>query len=128
MFERATRLKLRFATGKGLATIEDLWDIPLLDKSGVSLDEIARRLNRDVSMAREESFVIKRTNNDDILELKFSIVKHIIKVKLDDVERKENAAANKAKKDKLMGIIAAKEEEGLKEKSLPDLKKMIEEL
>ena len=46
MFEKATRLKLRFETVRGYVTTEDLWDIPLSAVNGFCLDTIAKNLNK----------------------------------------------------------------------------------
>lgn len=128
MFEQASRLKLRFDTIKGNATTEDLWEIPLTCRSGFSLDDIAKSLNRTLKENEEESFVVKKNGANDILNLKFSIVKHVIKEKLEDIEKAENVAANRAKKEKIIDILADKEDSALKRRSKADLEKMLAEL
>jgi hypothetical protein len=45
LFERATRLKLRFSTNKNEITVEDLWELPLQSKTGFDLDNVAKRAN-----------------------------------------------------------------------------------
>ena len=126
MFEKATRLKLRFPSQKGFLTVEDLWDLPLTGK--VSLDNIAKQLNKEIKDSSEESFVIKKTEKNSILELKFELVKYIIKVKLSEIETAEKAKVLKEKKQKIMELIQEKENESLKSKSLEDLQKMLDDL
>jgi len=126
MFEKATRLKLRFPSQKGFLTVEDLWDLPLTGK--VSLDNIAKQLNKEIKESSEESFVIKKTEKNNILELKFELVKYIIKVKLSEIETAEKAKVLKEKKQKIMELIQEKENESLKSKSLEDLQKMLDDL
>ena len=84
MFEKATRIKLRFESKKGLLSVEQLWDLPLN-----SLDEIAISLNKEVKDISEVSFIKPLSNNKNKeLTLKFNIVKHIIDVKLTEIKEK----------------------------------------
>lgn len=128
MFEKASKLKLRFETERGNVTTEDLWDIPLVAPNNMSLDHIAKTLSRALKEDEEESFVIAKSTKNYDLELKFEIVKHIIKYKLQEKEKRENEAANKLKKEKILSILADKEDDALKGKSVASLKKMLDEL
>jgi len=126
MFEKASRLKLRFESGKGLITIEDLWDLPLTTPvRGSSLDTIAKSISKQVKDSAEESFVTKTSSKNQELELKFEIVKHIIKVRLNEQEQKENALILKTKKEKIASLIAKKEDAELENLSIDELKKLI---
>lgn len=128
MFEKASRDKYRFRTTKGIILTEDLWDLPLIHKVHSSLDDVARTLNKALKESEEESFVEKKSSINEILELKLSIVKYIIKVKLEEKEQAENVVLVKAKKEKILNILADKEDDTLKGKSAEDLKKMLNEL
>ena len=128
MFEKASRLKLRFSTSKGDITVEDLWDLKLTSRNGFDLDSVAKSLNTAVKESGEESFVLKRNTKNAILDLKFEIVKHIIKVKMDEAEVAEKSAENKSKKETIMTIIANKQNEELEGKSVDELTKMAESL
>ena len=129
LFEKASKLKLRFPIPKGEVTVEDVWDLPLTSTRGPSLNMLAKKLNRLSKDAEEESFVEEiKSKANTILELKFNIVKHIIEVKLKRRKAREDTALRKDKKEKLLGIIADKEMEGLKATSLSDLQKMVEDL
>lgn len=124
MFEEASRLKLRFDTGMGFVTVEDLWDIPLTGR-GFDLDDLAKSLNRAVKDSEEESFVVKKNTENKILSLKFDIVKHVIKTKLEEAEESEKAAEVKAKKQRILAILADKQDEELKSKSADELKDLL---
>lgn len=127
MFEKAGRMKLRFTTTRGNISTEDLWDLPLISYKGTfSLDDLAKQLNRQSKEHGEESFVTKRNSANETLELKFEIVKHIIKIRLEELEQRNNAAALAAKKKKILEIIAGKEDEELASQSVSDLKKLVE--
>jgi hypothetical protein len=128
MFETASKMKLRFASDRGSLTTEDLWDLPLTANGGVSLDNIARALSRQLKAEEEESFVKPKTSTTSTLSLKLEIVKRVIEVKLAEIEDRELAAERKLKKERLLGVIAEKEDDKLKKTSLADLKKMVNEL
>lgn len=127
-FEKATRIKLRFATVRGLISVEDLWDVPLTSTDGFCLDEIAKTVYRSLENNNEKSFVLQNNPISEVEELAFDIVKHVIKVRLEEQEARTNAAAVLTQKKKIISIIASKEDEELASKSIDDLKEMINEL
>jgi hypothetical protein len=132
MFEKAARLKIRFNTPLGSLPVEDVWDLPLLPRHGrgqrVCLDELAKTLNRELKTSDTESFVLKQTEPNEELILKFEIVKHIISVRLQEQETADNAKKAKEKKAMIMALISEKETETLKGKSLEDLRSLLESL
>ena len=129
MFEKATRLKIRFSTTGGGSNLncEDLWDLPLLGK-GLSLDSLARNLYKKIKTDEEISFVKVMNPADKVLKLKFDIVKHVIDTRLAEMDVRENEHEIKIKKEKLLSAKAEKQNEELKGKSVEELDKMIEEL
>lgn len=127
MFEKATRIKLRFETTKGLVTAEDLWDLPLTG-NGANLDDIAKGLYKKLNDNDVESFVVKAKKPDENTQLRFDIVTHIINIRLADAEKAEQAQIAKEKKRRIMDIIVRKEDQALEETSLDELKKMLSEL
>lgn len=127
MFQKASRKKLRFESPQGFLSVEDLWDLPL--QSGkANLDDIAKALFRRVKDQDNVSFVVKSKTQDDTLQLKFDIVKYIIDVRLAEAEVADMAKINKEKKQQILAIIAAKENESLMGTSLDELRKMAESL
>ena len=76
MFEKASRMKLRYQTNRGVISVEDLWDLSL-----ESLDAIAISLNKKLKESQTESFIKTKTKDTTELELKFNIVKHNIDIK-----------------------------------------------
>jgi len=129
MFEKATRLKLRFDSPRGLLSIEDLWDIPLTSGTGKpNLDDIAKGLHRELRNSSEtESFVTPAsdTGNDE-LQLKFDLVKHVIDVRVAERNAAADAAKRRENKQRILEIVAMKEDESLRGKSLEELKAMAE--
>lgn len=129
MFDKASRLKLRFSTQKGLVTVEDLWDLPLSSttNNAANLDDIAKDLFtqlKDTSI----SFVKKEQKCSEVIKLKFDVVKHVIDTKLAEQEAAEVKAVNKEKKQQLLALIAQKENDKLAGTSLEELRKMVDDL
>ncbi len=86
IFEKASRLKLRFNVGSRLnLTVENLWDLPLTHTKGEDLDHIAIELQEQLS-SNEKSFVVQqsKTKETQVNQLKFDIVKYIIDVRLEE--------------------------------------------
>ena len=128
MFEIAARLKLRFDTPAGVLSVEDLWDLPLTSKVGhTNLDDLARGLSKRVADA-EESFVEKPVPKDQKTTLAFNIVKHVIAVRLEERDAAKAVQEKKAKKAKILEILASKEDNAMQNMSEEDLRKMLEEL
>lgn len=122
IFEYATRNKVRFSF-RGLISVEDLWDLSL-----TNLDLIYKELNKQLKHTEEESLLNIKTQEDELLNVQIEIVKHIVSVKLAEKEAREKTSAKKAQKQKIMSIIAAKQDEALQNSSIDDLQKMLDEL
>ena len=117
IFEYATREALRFPY-KGMQSVEDLWQLSVKE-----LDSIYKTLNKQVKQSEEESLLATKSNVDTELEVQIAIVKHIVSVKLAEKEAAEKASVKKAQKQKIMSIIATKQDEALQNSSIDDLKK-----
>lgn len=122
LFEIATRKKYRFPY-KGLVSVEDLWDLNVQ-----ALDQIFKALNKELKEKGEESLLKSKTDEETDLDNAISIVKYIVSVKeqerLDRLDQKEKAA----KKQRIMAIMAEKQDKALTEMSMDDLQKMLDEL
>jgi len=128
MFEKSTRMKDRFETSKGNLSVEDLWDLPLTSARYPNLDDIARDLHRQLKDSAEVSFVAPARKENDTLQRKFDIVKHIIEVRLTENTAAAEVRANKEKKARILEIIARKDDEELVGKSRDELIKLAESL
>jgi hypothetical protein len=128
MFEKASRLKMRFPTSQGSIAVEDLWDIPLTSTTGkANLNDIAKGLNK-VLKSDEEDFVTVNRKSNSREQLAFDIVKHIITLRIAENEATATAAANRKKKQDILALIANKENEQLAGSSLEDLRKLADSL
>lgn len=127
MFEQASRLKLRFESKKGLLTTEDLWTLPLkATGNSVDLDEVAKLVHQELKNSEEISFVTPVSNNNTVAQLKMDVVKHIIAVKVTERDAAQKARDAKEKKQKILEIIARKQDEALVNYSIEELEKMLE--
>lgn len=128
IFEKATKQKLRFESAKGSLSVEDLWDLPLESARSISLDTVAIAISRQIKDADDTSFVRPKTVTSAKLKLKLDIVKRIIEVRLEEKAAKEAAADKKAKRERVLEILADKRDESLRSKGEAELEKMLEEL
>ena len=122
MFEFALKNKVRFPY-KGLVSVEDLFDLSVRD-----LDSIFKTLNAQVKKSQEESLLATKTKEDETLAIQIEIVKHIVKTKLDEAETAKQSRELKEKKQKIMEIIAAKQDESLHNASVEELQAMLANL
>jgi len=122
IFEVAARNKMRFAF-KGLISVEDLWDLDVKN-----LDSIFQSLNSQLKQVKEESLLDAKTKQDKELEMKIDIIKHIFQVKTDEQNVRLLAKEKREQKQKIMGILATKQDQSLQNKSEEELQKMLEEL
>lgn len=122
LFIMATRQKFRFPY-KGVATVEDLWDLNVRE-----LDTIFKALNSQKKQNDEESLLSTKSKEDTIFEAKIEIVKYIVATKLAEAERKQFLAEQREKKNRIAEILADKQDEELRGKSVDELKKMLGEM
>lgn len=122
IFEAASKNKYRYPY-KGMITTEDLWDL-----TQAQLDVVYKALNKGVSEAQVSSLMCKVTEVDAELLNKIEIVKYIFNAKEAEAEARKNDAAKHAKKQRILDILAQKQEDALQNMSEDDLKKMLDEL
>lgn len=113
IFEKASRAGLRFTTSKGMATADDLWNLPLTSTGNLNLDDIARSISAKIKESEVESFVHKSTKANDLEKLRLDIVKRIIEVKLEENETRKNAKENEERKRALLQALSNKKAESL---------------
>lgn len=122
MFEVAVRTKMRFPF-KGLISVEDLWDLNVRD-----LDSIFKTLNSQLKQVKEESLLETKTKQDQELDTQIEIVKYIFQVKLEEDNQRLKAKERKEQEQKIMAIIANKQDENLKNMSVEELQAMLNQL
>ena len=122
IFEVASRMKIRFAY-RGMITVEDLWDLSVQE-----LDRIFQKLNKALKESKEESLLKPQDKEDSELAIAVAIVRHIVEVKLAEAAIALAAVERKAKKQKILTILADKQDDSLRNMSSEDLTKMLEDL
>lgn len=122
MFEVATRTKMRFPF-KGMISVEDLWDL-----SVQNLDKVFKTLNSQRKEVQEESLLDTKSSEDERLETQIEIVKYIVNVKLEEQVARAKAAENREKKQKIMALMAKKDDEAMENMSREELQKLLDEL
>ena len=130
IFEQATRKGLRFETIRGPVTVEQLWQMPLQSKNLFDLDSVAKAANAKVKSFTEESFVTTTNNNPAKAEaeLALDVVKYIINTKIAEAAEAARAAEKQQTRQKILGLMAEKQDEALKGMSMEDLKKQLDAL
>ena len=123
MFEKASRMKLRFQTAVGILATEDLWNLKL-----TQLNDLAKSLNKQIKEAEEESFIKEPSTANKELSLKFNIVKHIIGVLLEEKKAKEQAKEKKERRELLKSLLHKKQTEELEGMSVEDIQKELDKL
>ena len=134
LFEQAAERKLRFTTSKGLATSEDLFDLPLEIAMGVrkketSLEAMWIALDSEIKeYGKAESPLKKKPAVNRDLALRFAIVNRVIEIRMAKNAAAKNRVLKKEKAEQLDRLIFDAENEELRKTPLADLKKMREEL
>ena len=119
LFKVATKKKYRF-NFKGQLTVEDLWEL-----SAEDLDKIYKILKSQQRNSQEESLLQTASKEDKELSNKIDIIKTIFTDKLIAKEKALKAAEKKAQNQRILEIMADKQDAALKEKSLEELQNML---
>jgi len=122
IFEKATKDKIMFDY-KGQINCSDLWDLDVEE-----LDSIYKTLNLKKKQMCEDSLLEKKTSEDTLLNTQINIIKHIVEYKLAEKEARLLFAERKARKEKIMEIIASKQDNALEKKSIAQLQKELDSL
>lgn len=116
IFKYAAKKSLRFPY-KGSLSVEDLFKLDMN-----SLDAVYKTLKKQQKASNEESLIEEKTTEDRELEVKIAIVKEIFDDKKAAVEKAKKAAANKAKNQRILEILAKKQDEALENMTEDELK------
>jgi len=126
MYKTATRENFTYPTTRGLCVTSDLWSMPLT--GSFSLNDTAIRLDDTLEKSAKKSFVEASSSEDTTTTMKLNIVKDIIADKLAEKAARKDAASVKAKKDKLLGVLARKQDAALEDKTEAEILAELEKL
>ena len=119
-YKEASRLGLRINTNKGALSVEQLWTLTL-----PQLDELAVSLEENVEKSISKTFLKKRTNKNKLAQLSFDVVLDILQTKMAEAEELQSASEIKKHNDKILTLIAEKQENDLKSKSAEELQALL---
>lgn len=126
IFEQASRLKLRFDFNGNIST-EQLWDIK---GPGNSLDPLITYEEQLTEVVEGYGKSTRRktgrkTKDQELNELRLAIVSSILDTRIKEQEDQAAQAEAKLHNQKIMEIIAEKEDDDLKAMSASDLRKLL---
>ncbi len=123
MFEKASRLKIRI-NYKGMCSVEDLWDVGLIE-----LNKMFQGLTMQLKHTQGESLLeVVKTKANKLIELKIEIVRHIVKIKLEEQKARMDRKKKAELKQKYLAMIVTKQDEVEQGKTIEELTKLVEEL
>lgn len=127
MFEMASQFKFRYPW-KGTITTEDLWDL-----NQGQLDAVYQALSKELKTCQEGDSLLSTKpanlfNKEQDLTYKIEIVKYIFNCKQQTAELHRMEAERAAKKQHILEVLAAKQENALQNMSEEDLQKMLDDL
>lgn len=122
IYKLGNQLGLRFPTTKGLLSIEQLFTLNQTQLAGVvkGCKKVLKGENDD-----ELSFLDDNTSVNKEDQLRFDIAKDIYLTKKAEADEAKTKADRKAFEQKILGLIAEKQEESLKGKSIEELLAML---
>ena len=129
LYKKAAQVKLRIQTCKGLLSVEDVWSLSLsnLDSSIRSLAPLVKKYQtEDSDLDFLSSNSDTKSEETSLLELSFEILKDVYITKKEEANAKAKARETKEFNQKIMSLIAEKQESSLKDKSIEELMAMIQ--
>jgi len=123
MFEKASRLKLRINTHRGVLSVDDLWDLPLQE-----LNSLAKDFNKQLKDTEEEDFLDDIPQKDDMVKLTFDIILYVLNTLKEERTNRANAKKIKDKRQRLLEAIEKKKDSALEDASIEDLETQLADL
>ena len=128
IYKEALLNRVRFSTNVGLLTLEEVMDLPLTSKSGLSVDSLAVDLVNKLKNENKEIVSLVNEDKEDIEryvdELKLEVLKDIIEYKKTLIEEKRKAQAENSEKRRIMEALARKKEDKYNDMSIEELEEL----
>tara|TARA_R110000737_G_scaffold321907_2_gene334075 strand:- start:274 stop:666 length:393 start_codon:yes stop_codon:yes gene_type:complete len=106
--EKATRIKLRFDTVRGLLPVEDLFSLPL-SKGAVSLDSLHCKLKQKIKSGTEDSYLNTRSKEQDLDDLRILILEDIMDERVAEIKADVERVQKNQRRKYLESLIAEKD-------------------
>lgn len=126
IYREATRRKLRYPFN-GRITTEDLWDLNLEQLNQVYADLAKEREAHSAHTLFQSTGTATDKDTRD-LEIKIEIVRDIFATKQAEIERRKLQRDNLKQREKLLDILAQKQNEELMSKTPDEIQAMIDAL
>jgi hypothetical protein len=125
MYKRASQLALKFSSSVGTLNVERLWELKLTQLSTM-IKEVKKELKGEEEKDEELSFLnAGNVQTESVNQLRFNILKDVFLTKKAEVEAIVNKQKNAEHNKTIMELIAAKQGEELKSKTIAELEAMI---
>lgn len=128
IYKEALLNRVRFSTNVGLLTLEEVMDLPLTSKRGLSVDSLAVDLVNKLKNENKEIVSLVNEDKEDIEryvdELKLEVLKDIIEYKKALIEEKRKAQAENSEKRRIMEALARKKEDKYNDMSIEELEEL----
>lgn len=119
-YKKAAFEGTRIQTPKGLLSVEQLCTLSIAE-----LDALAVSLEAEHNQSAKKSFVVKSTAKSKEAKFKFDLVLDILNTKVEMKENADQTAADREHNKKILALIADKQDESLKGKSIKQLEAML---
>ena len=122
MYKQSSKLKLRFSTNRGILSDEQLWDLSQTDLSNAikAVKKVLKKTDDDELSFLEDTKIVDSEN-----QLRFDILKDVYLSKKKESEELRDVAESKAQNQKIISLIAEKQDNKLKDMSIEDLEKLL---
>lgn len=128
IYKEALLNRVRFSTNVGLLTLEEVMDLPLTSKSGLSVDSLAVDLVNKLKNENKEIVSLVNEDKEDIEryvdELKLEVLKDIIEYKKVLIEEKRKVQAENSEKRRIMEALARKKEDKYNDMTIEELEEL----
>ena len=122
MYKQASKLGLRILTSKGMLSVEQLWQLSQVDLSNAikAVKKVLKKTDDDELSFLEDTKVVDVEN-----QLRFDILKDVYLTKKAEAEAIKDAAEIKQHNQKILALIAEKQEGKLRDMSVEELEKLL---
>lgn len=128
IYKEALLNRVRFSTNVGLLTLEEVMDLPLTSKCGLSVDSLAVDLVNKLKNENKEIVSLVNEDKEDIEryvdELKLEVLKDIIEYKKVLIEEKRKVQAENSEKRRIMEALARKKEDKYNDMTIEELEEL----